>query len=355
MPPLTDEKTRGNVIRQWILGFPRDKIAQQNGVGAGTVSSIVANYKAGLEELDFDSIRQLAVEARQQGWNLSELASHARLYNYFLKSGASENAIESFIAKVSPSDIPHEKVIELVYQLHDISKKESIQLDKVPNYIKEKLEEKQKIDEQSKEADVILQSKNVNIEAINEHIQLNKRLTECGLSTKDIEKLANLIDNVKEYGFDDKKIIAKLRSIKRLEKKEERLRNNCEILSKQLTKYKEIIPLANIVWDLRIGKNELMSFKIAVNEAAQQFGLPLSSAAFHVLNNIRHYNGIGGLKKELNRLTTQILAVDKICFHQNKSMMAMLNLQSRGISEEQILHVNNFLEKNGYEIPNAPA
>src|ERR687887_2356132 len=101
MPPLTDEQTRGNVIRQWILGFPRDKIAQQNGIGAGTVSSIVANYKAGLEELDFDSIRQLAVEARQQGWNLSELASHARLYNYFLKSGASENAIESFIAKVS--------------------------------------------------------------------------------------------------------------------------------------------------------------------------------------------------------------------------------------------------------------
>jgi hypothetical protein len=28
----------------------------------------------------------------------------------------------------------------------------------------------------------------------------------------------------------------------------------------------------------------------------------------------------------------------------------MLNLQSRGISEEHILHVNNFLEKNRYNV-----
>src|SRR5919206_3590797 len=123
MPPLTDEQTRGNVIKQWILGLSRDSIAEQNGIGAGTVSSIVANYKVGVEELDFDSIRQLAVEARQQGWNLSELASHARLYNYFLKSGAAEDKIESFITKASSGDVSPEKVIELVSQLHEISQK----------------------------------------------------------------------------------------------------------------------------------------------------------------------------------------------------------------------------------------
>src|SRR5919197_116407 len=117
MPPLTDEQTRGNVIKQWILGFPRDTIAQQNNIGAGTVSSIVANYKSGLEELDFDSIRQLAVEARQHGLNLSELASHFRLYNFFRKSGASENAIESFIANLSTDEVSPQSVIELVYQL----------------------------------------------------------------------------------------------------------------------------------------------------------------------------------------------------------------------------------------------
>jgi hypothetical protein len=199
MPPLTDEQTRRNIIRQWISGFPRDNIAEQNGIGAGTVSSIVASYKVGLEQLDFDSIRQLALEIRKQGLNWSDLASHFRLYNYFIKSGASEEKVESFITNVSSNDVPPEKVIELVNQLHEISKTDSIPLDKIPSFIERKLEEKQKIDGEIKEADAILQSKNVNIEAINEHIQLNERLNERGLSIDDIEKLLNLTNGAIFY------------------------------------------------------------------------------------------------------------------------------------------------------------
>jgi hypothetical protein len=81
MPPLTDEQTRMNVIRQWILGFPRDTTAEQNGIGAGTVTSIVSNYKLELETLDFDSIRQLSIEIRKQALNFADLALHVRLYN----------------------------------------------------------------------------------------------------------------------------------------------------------------------------------------------------------------------------------------------------------------------------------
>ncbi len=216
MPPLTDERTRGNVVREWILGFPRDQIAEHNGIGAGTVSSIVANYKVGLKELNFDSIRQLAVDARQQGWNFADLASHARLYDYFIKSGAAEDKIESFIAKVSSSDVSPENVIELVYQLHEISKQESIPLDQVPEYVKQKLEAKQKIDEDVKQADAILQSKNVTIEAINGYLKLSDELDKHGLSAQDTDKLLNLLLNAKEYQFDVKKIAGKLRGIQRL-------------------------------------------------------------------------------------------------------------------------------------------
>jgi vacuolar-type H+-ATPase subunit I/STV1 len=221
MPPLTDEHTRRNVIREWILGFPRDTIAQHNSIGAGTVSSIISNYKAGLEELDFDSIRQLAVEARQHGWNFADLASHARLYNYFIKSGAAENKVETLITKVSTGDVSPERVIALVNELFNISKEESIPFDQVSEYIKEKLQEKQKINDQIKEADAILQSKNVSIEAVNEHIQLNEKLNEYNLSFQDIDKLLNVLINAKENGFDGKKIVGQLRSIQRLEKKKD--------------------------------------------------------------------------------------------------------------------------------------
>jgi hypothetical protein len=220
MPPLTDEQTRRNVIRQWILGFPPDTIAEQIGIGAGTVSSIVANYKVSLEEPDFDSIRQLAVEARQHGLNLSELALHFRLYNYLVKSGAEEDRIESFIDNINSSHLPPNIVVALVNQLYDVSREQSIPLDQVPNYIEQKLEEKKKIDEQIKQADAELQSKNVSIETINEHMKLNEKLNEYNLSFEDIDKLLNVLINAKENGFDGKKIVGKLRSIKRLENKE---------------------------------------------------------------------------------------------------------------------------------------
>jgi hypothetical protein len=59
----------------------------------------------------------------------------------------------------------------------------------VPEYIKQKLQEKQTLDEHIKEAEAILESKNVNIEAIDEHLALNEKLKEYGLSTQDIDKL----------------------------------------------------------------------------------------------------------------------------------------------------------------------
>ena len=125
------------------------------------------------------------------------------------------------------------------------------------NYIRKELEQKQEIDEQIKEADAILQSKNMSIETINEHVKLNEK-----------DKLLNVLVNAKENEFDGKKIVGKLRSIRRLEKKQERLKNSCEMLSKKEAKYKEIIPLAQLIWDLHISRSELISFKAAVNETA---------------------------------------------------------------------------------------
>jgi hypothetical protein len=135
MPPLLDEKIRRKVIQQWSNGFPRVTIAKENTIGAGSVSSIIANYKIGLETLDFDSIRQLAVEIRKQGLNWSDLGSHFRLLNYLVKSGAEEHKIESFIDNINSGDVSAEKVVGHVNQLFAISREQSIPPDQVQNYI----------------------------------------------------------------------------------------------------------------------------------------------------------------------------------------------------------------------------
>jgi hypothetical protein len=114
---------------------------------------------------------------------LKDLSSFIRLSNYFKESGASEEEIESFIAIVHSGGIPKGKVVEHVNRLYDISMEQSILLHEVPSYIKEKLEQKQKIDQEIKDANDTLQNKNANIEAIDEYLKLKEELHKHGMST----------------------------------------------------------------------------------------------------------------------------------------------------------------------------
>src|ERR687886_300441 len=195
------------------------------------------------------------------------------MINFFRASGAAEDKIESFIAK-SGSDVSPENVIELVCQLYGMSKKESIPLDQIPDYIKQKLEEKQKIDEEIKQADAILQSKNVSIQTINEYIQLKKELRKHGLATKDVHRLRDVLLASKKYRYSPGKIVAKLRNIARLENKENKLKSSCEVFSKKEAGYKDVIPYTEEIVSLRVGIQELISLEVAIKEAAKMYNLP---------------------------------------------------------------------------------
>jgi hypothetical protein len=193
MPAPIDEIVKRRVVQQWLAGEAREKIIADNDIGAGTVSIIVDDYKTGLDNFDLDSFRELTLEAKKRGISSSGLASFFRLYNFFRSSGAKESEIESFITNINSGYIPLGKAIELLNQIYHISKSELVPPDQLPNYVKQKLEEKQKIDEEIQQADATLQSTNVNIEAINEYIQLKEDLKKYRLSTKDIHKLLNLL------------------------------------------------------------------------------------------------------------------------------------------------------------------
>ena len=45
MPVAIDPIIKKQVIKQWLSGDSRDKIAADNGIGAGTVSNIIDEWK----------------------------------------------------------------------------------------------------------------------------------------------------------------------------------------------------------------------------------------------------------------------------------------------------------------------
>ena len=130
MPSAIQDVIRRRVIEQWLSGESRDKIASDLQIGTGTVSSIVSDFKKNLQASDLDSVRELAIDAKRQGLSLSDLASHFRLYRYFRNSG--EEKVESFITNVHLSNIPSEKVIEYLNQIHEITKSQSVPPNELP-------------------------------------------------------------------------------------------------------------------------------------------------------------------------------------------------------------------------------
>lgn len=197
-----------------------------------------------------------------------------------------------------------------------------------------------------KAAETMLKGKNVAIEVIDEHIHLKQELEKFGLDIHDTYRLLNLLANAKQYDFEAKRIVAKLSTIRPMEKQERGLRNNCAIFARHLNKYKEIIPLAEKIVAMRIGKSEFLSLDAAVTETSEQYNLPIPTAAFRVINDIKDYNRVGGLKKQLAALCVQLYAVKKLCSQQNQAMVDLVKLQGRGITEEQVLSLSNFLDRN---------
>jgi hypothetical protein len=54
---------------------------------------IVSEFKIGLDSSEFEAAIELALEAKKQGLNLSDLASNFRLHNFIKESGAEEDKL----------------------------------------------------------------------------------------------------------------------------------------------------------------------------------------------------------------------------------------------------------------------
>jgi hypothetical protein len=72
MPPAIDTQIKGLVIKEWLLGNTRNETASKNKVGAGTVSNIINEWKNGLNNSEYESIRELAIHSKKEKMTLSD-------------------------------------------------------------------------------------------------------------------------------------------------------------------------------------------------------------------------------------------------------------------------------------------
>jgi 5'-3' exonuclease len=348
MPAAIDTQVKKQVVKQYLSGDSRDRIAADNGIGAGTVSNIVNEWKQGVEDSDYNSLRELAIYSKKEGFGLSHIAASTRLGNYIQKLGANQDQIESFIANLAHSPEP-EKLIDVANQVAHLSKAESIPLGELEGHIKQKEEEKQMLEDEIKQRRAILESTNVEIQIINEYKQLKAELNKYHLSSEDPKRLLTVLTNLKGYRYDAKKIVAELSNIKSLKRRENALQYKCKLHEERMARCREVLPLCEQIVRFRIGIYELLAFHTAVCEKAERYNLSKESAAYRVIEEIRDYNNLGGMKKQQSDVAMQIYAMNQLSARQNNAIMALMRLQIYGITDHEILNVYEFLNSAHFE------
>jgi transcriptional regulator with XRE-family HTH domain len=210
---------REQVIKQWLQGMSRDQIAKDNGIGAGTVSSIIKDAKQ--EIPDIDLLRQTALVLKKHDLNLSVFASSIRIKNKLDGMGVNEDKIDSLIDNANTHcfkrGLTADEYFNNVDKVCALSENLEMPLDELPSYIIRQQLELEKVEKETEDAKLkqrqVLQNYDVTMDVLEEY-RRNKPLID---RIKQLEK--KLEEAEEENNYLAEELASKESEIKILESK----------------------------------------------------------------------------------------------------------------------------------------
>src|SRR5215831_18731045 len=386
MPSRLPDNYKSLVIQEWLNGELRDKIAVDNGLGAGSVTNIVNEWRAALGFPTTDSLRELAVTLKRVGITAAQCALGFRIATLMLKIGVKEDSFESFISDVynrskdiglSPQDI--------AFHLTDLIEfSKSVPLSKIHDYVKEKTNEKGKLEEKIKDLKVLIE--NFQEEASDALSRRDKALqneemtsSELKLYTNlreelgkyrillDISKLVKVVNNIGECGYDTVRVIKEFSELESLKTSRQHLRQDLQSLENRLKEldrlqgtlelranmHTQLLHKYDLLENMGFGLKELDFLRNTVNEIAVDNNIPAKDAITKFLSDVeRHYNNklgfetkveslrneVNNLYKEETRLRTELILLPLVA-------PKLVELTQAGVSEQDIIYIAALIEK----------
>lgn len=147
----TSAYIKEEVIRKWLSGEQRDKIASDISMGAGTVTNIISQWKEEIGIPTADTLRVLATELKRLNINASQCAKGFKLLNIINSLGAQEEEnIESLLTRIyklcTSKNIPLEVIVNISQQI--VALGETIPFSQIPEYMQQKIEEKRRLEQE---------------------------------------------------------------------------------------------------------------------------------------------------------------------------------------------------------------
>ena len=240
------------IITRWLKGEQRDKIASAMGLGAGTISAIISEWKAEIGIPNANTLRQFSTELRRLGITASQCVLGCRILGALRKLRVDEEDLESFVSQVyqkcQSRSITPEAIVECSQEV--LSMAEKTPISRIPQIVQTMIVEKQELEQElqilrrdqaitKKELEEALKNSQITIRNINEFIGLKNMLSKSELSfdnLPEINKLARVLYNVKECSYEPRTITTKLSAIDNLQERQLKLQENVAIEEQKLTK-----------------------------------------------------------------------------------------------------------------------
>jgi hypothetical protein len=206
MGSATPYSIKVKVIKEWIQGLSRDKIGQNNGIGTGTVTSIIQQTKTNITDIDL--MRALALEIKKEKLEINYFASAVRLKKLLDEFELPEENVEAFlegiIAHCFRQNINNKEFVSKIEEISKTANKLDISIFNIPAFINQKTKQ---LTELNKEISI----KQRQIKQIIEEYGLTKQdLKDFRLNRPHIDKIQELERTVKNLKQDKSMLLEEL-------------------------------------------------------------------------------------------------------------------------------------------------
>jgi DNA repair exonuclease SbcCD ATPase subunit len=377
------------VIQQWLLGMQRDVIAHDTGLGAGTVTNTVNEWRRGLGVPTADELRELATSFRKVGITPAQCALGFRVAMIMERLGVKEDDFERFILdgynRCTDLGVSPEKIASHLKDLLEFSNSRVVPLPQISEYIKEKEDEKKKLEQEIQkledQKETLAKEKSVsedlrNAALDNEKMTANdlkwysdirEELKDYQIPVDDLSLFVNIISNIKRYGYDPKEIISEFSNLKNLEEKLRvftyavanlkvkvgTLSKTCNELEQKINFHSQTLSIYNELDAIGFGLKELKLIWSTINEIAAANNISVHIAVQKFLQDIEEQyddklgfeSKIENSRDEFNRLNQEVNSLRVTSSAHPMIGGALSRLFIRGVKEQDIIAAAELFER----------
>jgi len=256
----------------------------------------------------------------------------------------------------------------------------------IPNFIKEKADEKEKLEQEIKNLelkigmltleqsdreslrDQALQDERMTAAELKSYSDLRTELRKAGIPIDEISKFANAVNGIRQYGYDVGKVICEFSESQSLKTRHKMLQDNvrllqnesnylgqkCSSLENTVNSHEKIISIFKDLDGMGFGLEELKLLWNTINEIAVANNIPLNEAQQKFFKNIEEQydkkigfeSKVQNLKTEVNTLTQEKKRLHEELLVQPLVGPMLVKLIQIGVNEQDIINVAYIIQRH---------